>query len=61
MINKIFLKLIIVTVLSVSLNSQAATIKIDIDRKIGDIDPKIYGVFMDPIHFDVSQFKGPWN
>jgi len=28
-----------------------AKIKIDIDRKIGEIDTKIYGVFMEPIHF----------
>lgn len=31
---------------------QTATIKIDVDRKISDIDPKIYGVFMEPIHFN---------
>lgn len=29
---------------------QTATIKIDVDRKISEIDPKIYGVFMEPIH-----------
>ena len=34
-----------------SLNAQTAKIKIDIDRTIGNIDPKIYGVFMEPIHF----------
>ena len=32
--------------------AQNATIKIDIDRTIGEIDPKIYGVFMEPIHFN---------
>ena len=32
--------------------AQNATIKIDVDRKISDIDPKIYGVFMEPIHFN---------
>jgi alpha-L-arabinofuranosidase len=32
--------------------SQTAKIKIDIDRTIGEIDPKIYGVFMEPIHFN---------
>jgi alpha-L-arabinofuranosidase len=32
--------------------AQKATIKIDIDRSIGEIDPKIYGVFMEPIHFN---------
>lgn len=31
------------------LNAQNAKIKIDIDRTIGEIDPKIYGVFMEPI------------
>jgi len=31
--------------------AQAAKIKIDVDRTIGEIDPKIYGVFMEPIHF----------
>lgn len=31
--------------------AQTATIKIDVDRTIGEIDPKIYGVFMEPIHF----------
>ena len=29
--------------------SQTAKIKIDIERTIGEIDPKIYGVFMEPI------------
>ncbi len=32
-------------------NSQNATIRIDIDRVISEIDPKIYGVFMEPISF----------
>ena len=32
--------------------AQTAIIKIDIDRTIGEIDPKIYGVFMEPIHFN---------
>lgn len=31
--------------------AQTATIKIDLDRTISEIDPKIYGVFMEPIHF----------
>jgi alpha-N-arabinofuranosidase len=34
------------------LSAQTAKIKIDVDRTIGEIDPKIYGVFMEPIHFD---------
>jgi len=34
------------------LSAQTAKIKIDVDRRIGEIDPKIYGVFMEPIHFN---------
>ncbi|MFH1195019.1 MAG: alpha-L-arabinofuranosidase C-terminal domain-containing protein [bacterium] len=33
------------------LTAQTAKIKIDVERTIGEIDPKIYGVFMEPIHF----------
>ncbi|MEO6313602.1 MAG: alpha-L-arabinofuranosidase C-terminal domain-containing protein [Chitinophagaceae bacterium] len=29
--------------------AQNATIKIDVERTVGEIDPKIYGVFMEPI------------
>lgn len=36
---------------SFSLFAQTAKIKIDVDRTIGEIDPKIYGVFMEPIEF----------
>ncbi len=32
--------------------AQTATIKIDVTRTIGEVDPKIYGVFMEPIHFN---------
>jgi alpha-N-arabinofuranosidase len=39
-------------ILPLSLLSQTAKIKIDIDRVVGQIDPKIYGVFMEPIHFN---------
>ena len=46
---RLFLSLLLV--LPVSLFAQTAEIKIDIDRTIGNIDPKIYGVFMEPIHF----------
>jgi len=35
--------------LSFLASAQNAKIKIDIDRSIGEIDPKIYGVFMEPI------------
>jgi alpha-N-arabinofuranosidase len=37
--------------LSFPLFAQTAKIKIDVNRTIGEIDPKIYGVFMEPIHF----------
>ncbi len=43
--------LLLLAMLPCSLFSQNATIKIDPDRTIGEIDPKIYGVFMEPIHF----------
>jgi alpha-N-arabinofuranosidase len=48
------MKKIIITVLlalPLSLSAQNAKIKIDITREIGEIDPKIYGVFMEPINF----------
>ena len=47
---KLFITL--VSLLPLSLFAQNATIKIDVDRRISDIDPKIYGVFMEPIHFN---------
>ena len=34
------------------LSAQTAKIKINVDRTVGEIDPKIYGVFMEPIHFN---------
>jgi alpha-N-arabinofuranosidase len=37
--------------LSLPLFAQTAKIKIDVTRPVGEIDPKIYGVFMEPIHF----------
>ena len=39
-------------IIPLSLLSQTAKIKIDTDRVIDQIDPKIYGVFMEPIHFN---------
>jgi len=36
---------------SLVLDAQTANIKIDVDRIVGTVDPKIYGVFMEPIHF----------
>jgi len=38
--------------LPVVLQAQEAHIRIDVDRVVGEIDPKIYGVFMEPIHFN---------
>ncbi len=38
--------------LPLTLSAQNAKIKIDTDRIISEIDPKIYGVFMEPIHFN---------
>lgn len=34
------------------LPAQNAKIKIDTERKISEIDTRIYGVFMEPIHFN---------
>jgi alpha-N-arabinofuranosidase len=47
-------KLLFVFLLTLSspVFAQTAKIKIDVDRTIGEIDPKIYGVFMEPIHFN---------
>lgn len=40
------------SLLSLSCLAQTATIRIDVGRVISDIDPKIYGVFMEPIHLN---------
>ena len=45
--------------LSMSASAQTAKIKIDVDRTIGEIDPKIYGVFMEPIHFSGKRMGLP--
>jgi alpha-N-arabinofuranosidase len=45
--------------LPLSLFAQTAKIKIDIDRSISVIDPKIYGVFMEPIHFNGKRMGLP--
>ena len=44
--------------LPLALFAQNATIKIDVNRKISDIDPKIYGVFMEPIHLMEEEASG---
>ncbi len=54
---KLFLLLLFVAAVTVS--AQAAKIKIDIDNQIGRVDPRIYGVFMEPIAFDPSRFGMP--
>ena len=42
---------VLMLVLPFSPFAQHAKIKIDVNRAIGEIDPKIYGVFMEPIQF----------
>jgi alpha-N-arabinofuranosidase len=53
------LLVILLSALSFSLFAQTAKIKIDVDRTIGEIDPKIYGVFMEPIHFSGKRMGLP--
>ena len=55
MIKKIFL-LVITGILSFTVYADNAVIKIDVDRKIGEIDPNIFGVFMEPISFDPAKY-----
>ncbi|MBN2521271.1 MAG: alpha-N-arabinofuranosidase [Bacteroidales bacterium] len=50
---------IILIVISLNIIAQTAKIKIDIDRTIGEIDPKIYGVFMEPIDFSGKRLGLP--
>ena len=50
------LLVLILTVIPISLQAKQAVVKIDVDRKIGEVDPKIYGVFMESIHFDPEKF-----
>jgi len=42
---------ILVVALPFLVFAQTAKIRIDVTRAVGEIDPKIYGVFMEPIHF----------
>ncbi len=44
--------LLLIVAFPLFLEAQNTTITIDVNRKIGDVDPKIYGVFMEPIHFN---------
>ncbi|MGD8781988.1 MAG: alpha-L-arabinofuranosidase C-terminal domain-containing protein [Ignavibacteria bacterium] len=54
-------KTLYVLLLAVSFSAfaQTAKIKIDVDITIGKIDPKIYGVFMEPIHFNGARMGLP--
>ncbi len=38
-----------ILLISITAGAQDATIKVDVERVIGEIDPRIYGVFMEPI------------
>ncbi|EHQ30387.1 alpha-L-arabinofuranosidase C-terminal domain-containing protein [Mucilaginibacter paludis] len=50
---------ILTLVLPFSLFAQNAKIKIDVNRVVGNIDPKIYGVFMEPIQFSGKRMGLP--
>ena len=43
-------------VFPVILHSQITKIKIDMERKISEIDPDIYGVFMESVHFSAGDW-----
>lgn len=51
--------IILVIVFPFRLVAQEATIKIDVARTIAEIDPRIYGVFMEPIHFNGKRMGLP--
>lgn len=55
MMKKIILLLLCAPLWTVA---QTATIKIDVDRVIDKIDPRIYGVFMEPIGFNRGGVSG---
>lgn len=44
-------KILFILFVPIFIYGQSAVIKIDIERVVGEIDPKIYGVFMEPIEF----------
>jgi len=50
---------ILLLILSITIHAQTAKIKIDVNRIVGEIDPKIYGVFMEPIHFNGKRMGLP--
>ena len=47
------------TIVPACLFAQTATITINVNRTISDIDPNIYGVFMEPIHLNGSRMGLP--
>jgi alpha-N-arabinofuranosidase len=51
--------ILLIVFFTINLFAQTATIKIDVDRIIGEIDPNIYGVFMEPIHFNGARMGLP--
>ena len=51
--------LVLLLIFPCTLFAQNATIKIDVDRTLGKIDPRIYGVFMEPIHFSGDRMGLP--
>ena len=53
---KIIFLLAVTGILSLTAYADNAVIKIDIERKIDDIDPNIYGVFMEPISFNPAKY-----
>jgi alpha-N-arabinofuranosidase len=54
---KLFVPLL--SLLPLQLFAQRATIKVDVHRTIAEIGPNIYGVFMEPIHFNGGRMGLP--
>ncbi len=49
LIHRVFVLLVLVFFNFAGVKAQNASVKIDIDRKIGVINPDIYGAFLEPI------------
>ena len=56
---KILFAVVTVIVSAVCVNAQETTIHIDLNRTVGEVDPNIYGVFMEPIHFNGKRLGLP--
>ena len=56
---KIFITVVAAVVFSVCLSAQNTAIHIDLSRTIGEVDPNIYGIFMEPIHFNGKRLGLP--